>query len=218
MNSNQPKLLSKIDKTSKISSISNFANESLQNSNLSNINRVSILETEEQKKIVRTNVYEPNNSKSGNKQQFTVVTELISRSSNISFDHQHNSFNNGPLNFSFNQTNSDLQMNQSFQNNSINFHIADSSSKKEEIKNIGNMDNINDVIEKENNEIKNNNQKEKIEPSKTSSSKNNDSFFNKLIFNKYKPVKKLGEGSFGKIYTAINLATKEEYAVKLVSK
>ena len=139
MNSNQPKILSKIDKTSKISSISNFANESLQNSNVSPINRVSILETEEQKKIVRTNVYEPNNSKSGNKQQqFTVVTELISRSSNISFDQQHNSFNNGPLNFSFNQTNSEQQMNQSFQNKSINIHIADSSSKKEEIKNIGN--------------------------------------------------------------------------------
>lgn len=30
--------------------------------------------------------------------------------------------------------------------------------------------------------------------------------------------KKLGEGSFCKIYTATNVATKEEYVVKLVSK
>ena len=73
----------------------------------------------------------------------------------------------------------------------------ETGNEKEEIKN---MENINDEIEKEKNEIKNNNQNEKIEPSKTSSSKNNDSFFNKLIFNKYKPVKKLGEGSFGKVY------------------
>jgi serine/threonine protein kinase len=45
-----------------------------------------------------------------------------------------------------------------------------------------------------------------------------DPLIGKIFFKKFKVKKKLGEGSFGKIYTAINLATKEEYAVKLVSK
>jgi len=30
---------------------------------------------------------------------------------------------------------------------------------------------------------------------------NNDNLENKLYFNKYKPEKKIGEGSFGKIYS-----------------
>ena len=30
---------------------------------------------------------------------------------------------------------------------------------------------------------------------------NNDTLDNKLYFNKYKPEKKIGEGSFGKIYS-----------------
>jgi hypothetical protein len=35
---------------------------------------------------------------------------------------------------------------------------------------------------------------------------NSDNFENKLYFNKYKPEKKIGEGSFGKIYSGtINL-------------
>lgn len=38
----------------------------------------------------------------------------------------------------------------------------------------------------------------------------------KLYFNKYKPEKKLGEGSFGKIYTATNVNTGHQYALKFV--
>ena len=43
-----------------------------------------------------------------------------------------------------------------------------------------------------------------------------DSFSGKVFFNKYKVQTKLGEGSFGKIYSAYNIDTKEEFAVKLV--
>jgi len=36
---------------------------------------------------------------------------------------------------------------------------------------------------------------------------NNDNLENKLYFNKYKPEKKIGEGSFGKIYSCnLNLS------------
>ena len=37
-----------------------------------------------------------------------------------------------------------------------------------------------------------------------------------LFFNKYKPIKKLGEGSFGKIYSAININNKQKFALKMV--
>jgi serine/threonine protein kinase len=36
----------------------------------------------------------------------------------------------------------------------------------------------------------------------------------KIIFGKYKPEIKLGEGSFGKIYSATNIQTGEKYALK----
>ena len=39
-----------------------------------------------------------------------------------------------------------------------------------------------------------------------------DSFSGKIFFNKYKVQTKLGEGSFGKIYSAINIQTNERYA------
>ncbi len=39
---------------------------------------------------------------------------------------------------------------------------------------------------------------------------------NKIYFSKYKPEKKIGEGSFGKIYSAINIYTNEKFALKLV--
>jgi serine/threonine protein kinase len=38
----------------------------------------------------------------------------------------------------------------------------------------------------------------------------------KLYFHKYKPEKKIGEGSFGKIYSAVNIQTNERYALKMV--
>ena len=77
--------------------------ETNQNPHLSPINRVSILKTEEQKEIVRTNVYDPNDS-SGNKKEFCVVTEIIRRKSNIPLPSKSNSvFNLNPMRFSFNQ-------------------------------------------------------------------------------------------------------------------
>ena len=45
-----------------------------------------------------------------------------------------------------------------------------------------------------------------------------DRLIGKLLFKLYRIKKKLGEGSFGKVYIAINIQTKESYAVKLVSK
>ena len=44
-----------------------------------------------------------------------------------------------------------------------------------------------------------------------------DDFTNRLFFNKYKPVKKLGEGSFGKIYSAVNVNTHQKFALKMVT-
>ena len=127
MNSNLPKSLH--NKSSKLTPISNFANDTTSNPNISPINRVSILKTEEQKEIVRTNVFEPNDSKSGNNQQFTVVTEVIRRSSNISYDPQSKSFNKNSLEFSFNQSNPDQQMNLSFPNGIIDSNNSESNSK-----------------------------------------------------------------------------------------
>jgi serine/threonine protein kinase len=36
-----------------------------------------------------------------------------------------------------------------------------------------------------------------------------------VFFNKYKPIKKIGEGSFGKIYLSNNINTNDKYAIKL---
>jgi len=47
---------------------------------------------------------------------------------------------------------------------------------------------------------------------------NHDEFAGKIFFGKYKPEKKLGEGSFGKIYSAINVSDGEHYALKMESK
>jgi serine/threonine protein kinase len=46
----------------------------------------------------------------------------------------------------------------------------------------------------------------------------NDDLQSKIYFSKYKPEKKIGEGSFGKIYSANNIYTNERYALKLVKK
>ena len=45
---------------------------------------------------------------------------------------------------------------------------------------------------------------------------NKDSFESKVFFSKYQPVTKIGEGSFGKIYSAVNLSNNEKFALKLV--
>ena len=44
----------------------------------------------------------------------------------------------------------------------------------------------------------------------------NDSFLNenKIIFKKYKPIKVIGKGSFGKIYSTIRLSDKNVFAMK----
>ena len=44
-----------------------------------------------------------------------------------------------------------------------------------------------------------------------------DPLIGKIFFKTYKVKKMLGEGSFGKIYNAYDINTKEEFAVKLVS-
>ena len=45
---------------------------------------------------------------------------------------------------------------------------------------------------------------------------NRDRFIGKILFNYYKIKKKLGEGSFGKVYVVSNIKTKELFAAKLV--
>jgi serine/threonine protein kinase len=45
-----------------------------------------------------------------------------------------------------------------------------------------------------------------------------DELTGKIFFGKYKPEKKLGEGSFGKIYSAVNVTDGENYALKMESK
>jgi len=45
-----------------------------------------------------------------------------------------------------------------------------------------------------------------------------DTLLGKILFKHYKLKKKIGEGSFGKIYIGVHTDTKEEYAIKLVSK
>ena len=44
-----------------------------------------------------------------------------------------------------------------------------------------------------------------------------DKLLGKIIFNTFKIKKKLGEGSFGKVYIISNIKTKELYAAKLVN-
>lgn len=48
--------------------------------------------------------------------------------------------------------------------------------------------------------------------------KKQDNITKRTFFNKYKVVKKLGEGSFGKIYSASNINTQQKFALKMVIK
>ena len=50
------------------------------------------------------------------------------------------------------------------------------------------------------------------------SDRQDEQLIGKILFKHYKLKKKIGEGSFGRIYIGINIDTKEEYAIKLVSK
>ena len=45
-----------------------------------------------------------------------------------------------------------------------------------------------------------------------------DKFIGKIVFKNYRIKKKLGEGSFGSVYTITNIKTNDFYAAKLVSK
>jgi serine/threonine protein kinase len=47
--------------------------------------------------------------------------------------------------------------------------------------------------------------------------KEDEDFSRRLFFNKYRPVKKLGEGSFGKIYSAVNINDQQKFALKMVN-
>ena len=126
MNQNNPKSFTQFDKSPEIPLFSKVQNslETIYNPRVSPINRVSILKTEEQKEIVRTNVYDPNDS-SGNKKEFCVVTEIIKRPK-ISFNSKINTFSR----FSFNQPISVPSFNQFGQNVNLRIEINNSKTKK----------------------------------------------------------------------------------------
>ena len=131
MNSNFQKSPIQLKQLSEKSPISCFKSGAVSNSNIISRSQFPIIETEEKKVIVRTNIYEPNDDNLGSKPQFCVVTEVIRRSPNISFDLPRNSFND-PKNFSFNQIIPEQPINQSFQIKSINIHLSESKSKNYE--------------------------------------------------------------------------------------
>ena len=141
MNSNIPNSSSQINKISQISSGNNqsqdrnlLPNTHPTHPNISPVNQVSILKTEEQKEIVRTNVFEPNNTSSNNDKQFCVVTEVIKRKSNITFDSKSNAGNKVDIRFSFNKP-IDSTLNQTFPNKTLNINIVGSRISPEQNKN-----------------------------------------------------------------------------------
>ena len=135
MNPNNQKPFTQNDISPQFSFFSKVQNNLNLNPNYNNlhspINRVSILKTEEEKKIVRTNYYGENGSSPGNNEQFCVVTEAIQRKSNIPFDSKRNTLNPNHIRFSFNRPISDFSFNQ-------NIHINNENKKKtkEEYKNL----------------------------------------------------------------------------------
>jgi serine/threonine protein kinase len=48
-------------------------------------------------------------------------------------------------------------------------------------------------------------------------SQQEDECLTRLFFQKYKPEKVIGQGSFGKIYSAVNIVDKKKYALKMVN-
>ena len=127
MNSNVQKSSTQLVKTSQISSNSHHTqNSNLNfNQNISPMSRVSILKTEEQKEIVRTNIFEPNNVLPA----FTVVTEVIKRKSNIHLDSKPNSSNKIDINFSFNKPLAENNLKNNIQNKTVNINIVNSKVK-----------------------------------------------------------------------------------------
>ena len=45
-----------------------------------------------------------------------------------------------------------------------------------------------------------------------------DDFTKRTFFIFFRPIKKLGEGSFGKIYSAVNINNQQKFALKMVIK
>ena len=45
-----------------------------------------------------------------------------------------------------------------------------------------------------------------------------DRLIGRYIFKEYRIKKKLGEGSFGKIYSAVNINNQQKFALKMVTK
>ena len=41
-------------------------------------------------------------------------------------------------------------------------------------------------------------------------------FIERIIFQKYKPIKLIGKGGFGRVYSCINIDEQKEYAMKVV--
>ena len=134
MNQNFQKSSTQINQTSEQFSQSNHTQTSniALNPHISPVSRVSILKTEEQKEIVRTNIFEPNNPDSNNGNHFTVVTEVIHRNSNIPLDIKPNPSNKIDINFSFNRPIVESTSNQNIQNKTVNINMADTTKIKSE--------------------------------------------------------------------------------------
>ena len=98
-------------------------------SNISPVNRVSVLKTAEQKEIVRTNVFEPNNTTPINDPKFSVVTEVIKRNSNISFESKPN---NVPSNADNRASFDNSTTNPTFENRTINVNVIHTKENREE--------------------------------------------------------------------------------------
>ena len=133
MNQNFQTSSNQFNPTSQDFSQSNHQNSNIAlNPHISPMSHVSILKTEEQKEIVRTNIFEPNNPNSNNQEHFTVVTEVIRRKSNIPLEAKPNTSNKIDINFSFNRPLVDSTLNQNNQNKFVNINIDEDKRKKEQ--------------------------------------------------------------------------------------